>query len=136
MKLLSRTYTAAFLACLSLAAPSARAETPRNSVEDQRNLISGLCTTQLADLGASGCTCLAERALTELNDDQRAYLILSVVQPPAAEKMPIAQSKDELAAIFNFLGAAHTACSASNAVVKPGGAAAPDQPAAGQSTQQ
>lgn len=135
MKLLSRTLSSVLLASFSLAAATwANAETSRNSAEDQRNLISGLCTTQLADLGASGCTCLAGRALDELNDDQRAYLILSVVQPQAAEKMPIAQSKEELAAIFNFLGTAHTACSA--AAVKPGEAATPEQPAAGQSTQQ
>jgi hypothetical protein len=79
------------------------------SKADQKNLIAGLCTTQL-DLDAAGCTCVAERSLTELNDDQRAYLVLSVVQPQAAEKMPIAKSKEELAAIFNFLGAAHEAC--------------------------
>jgi hypothetical protein len=104
----------AFLALVGVAYAE---ETKGSGTEaDQKNLIAGLCTTQL-DLDAAGCSCVAERSLTELNDDQRAYLVLSVVQPEAAEKMPIAKSKDELAAIFNFLGAAHTAC-------KPGGAPA------------
>jgi hypothetical protein len=97
-------------ALLALASVSYAEETKGSGTkEDQRNLIAGLCTTQL-DLDAAGCTCVAERSLTELNDDQRAYLVLSVVQPEAAEKMPIAKSKDELAAIFNFLAAAHDGC--------------------------
>jgi hypothetical protein len=121
------------LACTA----SASAEgTARNSAEDQRNLISGLCTTQLTDLGAAGCTCLAERALSELDENQRAYLILSVVQPDAAEKMPLAKSKEELAAVFNFLGTAHDACAKPGASPADSGAATPQQPAPGQSTQQ
>jgi hypothetical protein len=93
---------------------------------DQKNLIAGICTTQLKDLDAAGCSCLADRSLTELDDPQRAYLILSVVQPPAAERLPIAGQKDELAKIFNFLGAAHTACATPGAAPKPeGGDAAP-----------
>jgi len=138
MPFYARTISAALFGCLMLGcAASAGAEgTAHNSVEDQRNLISGLCTTQLADLGATGCTCLAERALNELDENQRAYLILSVVQPDAAEKMPIAKSKEELAAIFNFLGAAHTACVKPGASPADSGAATPQQPAGGQTTQQ
>jgi hypothetical protein len=111
-------------ALLALAGLSYAEETKGSGTkEDQRNLIAGLCTTQL-DLDAAGCTCVAERSLTELNDDQRAYLVLSVVQPQAAEKMPIAKSKDELAAIFNFLGAAHDGCK-SGAAAPAGGGATP-----------
>jgi len=133
-----KTIPGVLVACALFAfASAAQAEDkPRNAAEDQRNLISGICTTQLTDLGASGCTCLAERALTELDENQRAYLILSVVQPDAAEKMPIAKSKDELAAIFNFLGTAHTACGKPGAAPAQNGAATPEQPAAGQPTQQ
>jgi hypothetical protein len=112
MAYLSRTISGALagFALLVLAGFSYAEETKGSGTKvDQRTVIAGLCTTQL-DLDAAGCTCVAERSLTELNDDQRAYLVLSVVQPQAAEKMPIAQSKEELAAIFNFLGAAHDGC--------------------------
>jgi hypothetical protein len=138
MPFYSKTISAALFGCLTLAcAASACAEgAAGNNADDQRNLISGLCTTQLTDLGASGCTCLAERALSELDENQRAYLIVSIVQPDAAEKMPIAKSKDELAAIFNFLGAAHNACVKPGASPVDSGAATPQQPAAGQTTQQ
>jgi hypothetical protein len=138
MPLYSRTICAALFGCFVFAccAVSAHAEgAARNGVEDQRNLISGLCTTQLADLGASGCTCLAERALSELDENQRAYLILSVVQPDAAEKMPLAKSKEELAAVFNFLGTAHDACATQGASPADSGAATP-QTGAGQATPQ
>jgi hypothetical protein len=107
-----RAFSSAVIGCAFLVLASiAQAEETKGSgtKEDQKNLIAGLCTTQL-DLDAAGCTCVAERSLTELNDDQRAYLVLSVVQPQAAEKMPIAKSQEELTAIFNFLGAAHESC--------------------------
>jgi hypothetical protein len=82
--------------------------------EDQRQLIAGLCGTQLA-IGPAACTCLAERAMTGLDENQRSYLILSVVQPPAAERLDIARSQEQLAAIFTFLETARVSCTASTA---------------------
>jgi hypothetical protein len=84
-------------------------ETSFGSPEDQRHLIAGLCGTQL-DIGPDGCSCLADRAMAELDDPQRTYLILSVVQPPAAERLPIAGSHDQLALIFGFLEKASADC--------------------------
>jgi len=111
--------------CCALVGAAGLAHAEENKVggttEDQKNLIAGLCTTQL-DLDAAGCTCVAEKALIELDENQRAYLILSVVQPQAAEKMPIASSKEELTTIFNFLGAAHDACAKESAPGNPGAA--------------
>ncbi len=95
-------------------AASAEDKPPLSSLADQKNLIAGLCTTQF-DLDAAGCACVAQHALDELDDNQRAYLVLSVLQPPAAEKMPIAQSKEELTTLFNFLAAAHDACAPAGA---------------------
>jgi hypothetical protein len=113
-------------AFLALAGTAGAEDMGLGSPADQKNLIAGICTTQLADLGASGCACLAERSLTELDDPQRAYLILSVVQPPAADRLPIANQKEDLAEIFNFLGAAHTACATPGAApATDGGAAQP-----------
>jgi hypothetical protein len=88
------------------------------SPEEQRNLIAGICTTQL-DIGAAGCACLAERSLVELDEAQRSYLILSVVQPPVAERLPIARSQDQLAMIFRFLESARDECR--SAAGMPGG---------------
>ena len=102
--------TSAACALLAFAVPASAQDSGLGTPADQKNLIAGVCATQLADLGATGCACLAERALNELDEPQRAYLILSVVQPPAAERLPIAKQQEELAEIFNFLGAAHTAC--------------------------
>jgi hypothetical protein len=101
--------------------------------EDQKNLIAGLCGTQLG-IGAAACGCLSEKAMTDLDESQRAYLILSVVQPPAAERLDIARSQEQLAAIFTFLQTASDSCTASTAPAAPdaGGAAPADQPAAPQ----
>jgi hypothetical protein len=48
--------------------------------------------------------------MLELDEPQRTYLILSVVQPPAAERLPIAGSHEQLAAIFGFLQKASSEC--------------------------
>ena len=124
-----RTTSKTLAALLMLAGQANAQEIGLGSPEDQRNLIAGICATQLKDLAAAGCTCLADRSLTELDDPQRAYLILSVVQPPAAERLPIAREKEQLAAIFTFLEAAHAAC-AKSATPPAEGGAQPEQPAA------
>ena len=124
----SRALRRTFAACalLALAVPAGAQDMGLGTPADQKNLIAGVCATQLADLGATGCACLAERALNELDEPQRAYLILSVVQPPAAERLPIASQKEELAKIFTFLGDSHTACATPGAPpAAPDGEAAP-----------
>jgi hypothetical protein len=75
-------------------------------------LIANICGTQLAALGAAGCVCLAEAAMTGLDDPQREYLILSVVQPPAADRTPTARSQADLKTIATFLDKAGKDCAA------------------------
>jgi hypothetical protein len=95
--------------------------------EDQKNIIAGICGTQIP-LSPQGCLCFAERAMTELNDPQRAYLILTVIQPPAAERSEIARSQEDLRTIALFIDAAQKGCAGGEAPGQPpaeGGAAAP-----------
>lgn len=96
--------------------------------DDQRDQIAGICTTQLA-IGEGGCACLAGRAMVELDDPQREYLIMSVVQPPVAERLAVARSQADMVAIFTFLDAARQECATVGGAPEAGaddaGAAAP-----------
>jgi hypothetical protein len=56
--------------------------------------------------------------------EQRQYLIMTVVQPPAAERLPIARSQPDLAAIANFIDTARTECADAPAA-EPGDGDAP-----------
>jgi len=95
---------------LSLAAgPVFAQQHPFGTEEDQQNLIAGICSMQL-DIGPAGCVCLAERAMVELDEGQRGYLILSAIQPPAADRLPIARDQTQLALIFQFLERASGEC--------------------------
>lgn len=108
----SRLWAAALAAglALSAAAPASAVETRFGNVEDQKNIITAICGTQVK-LDDKGCRCLAERAITDLDDPQRAFLILSVVQPTAAERTGIAHSKPDLTTIALFIESARKACS-------------------------
>jgi hypothetical protein len=97
------------LALLLVPAAAGAAESAYGPKEDQRNLIAGICQTQLA-IGQGACSCLADRAINELDDAQLNYLILSVVQPPAAANTEIGKSQAELGTIFTFLEAARRDC--------------------------
>jgi hypothetical protein len=123
-----RAAAPALLLTAFLAGPASAQDPSFGSPEEQRNLIAGICTTQLP-IGDAGCACLADRALVELDDAQRSYLIFSVVQPPVAERSPIARSQDQLAAIFRFLESASEACRSADAAPEtPGqGADAPGE---------
>ena len=75
------------------------------SPEDQKNLVAGICATQLAISATAACTCLAERAVDRA---RRAAARLShPLRGAAAGRRAAARSrsrKEELAAIFTFLG--------------------------------
>ena len=98
------------------AAPASAAETQFGSPDQQRTVIAGICQTQLT-IGEAGCLCLAERSLGELSDPQREYLIMTVLQPPVAERMALARSQADLKVIAAFIESARTACAAP---VEPG----------------
>ncbi|MGH6923282.1 MAG: hypothetical protein ACRED5_06035 [Propylenella sp.] len=101
---------------------AAWAQTGMGTPEDQKNIIAGICGTQIP-LNPEGCVCFAKRAMTELSDPQRAYLILTVIQPPAAERLEIARSQQDLRTIALFIDAAQKGCAAV-------GGQAPGQPPA------
>ena len=103
--------TTAFLLPLAAGPVLAQEQHPFGTEEDQQNLIAGICSTQL-DIGPAGCVCLAGRAMVELDEGQRGYLILSAIQPPAAERLPIARDQAQLALIFQFLERASGECRA------------------------
>ena len=102
-----KTWVAAMLA--SVAATNAVAETQFGSPDQQRMVIAGICQTQLT-IGEAGCWCLAERSIGELSDPQREYLIMTVIQPPVAERMAMARSQADLKVIAAFIESARTAC--------------------------
>jgi hypothetical protein len=77
--------------------------------EQQQGMIAGICLGQIP-IGEEGCACLAERAMTALSDAQRDYLLLTVVDPVNAQKLPMAGSQDDLAAIFTFLETTSAEC--------------------------
>jgi hypothetical protein len=90
--------------------------------EQEQGMIAGICLSQLT-IGEKPCACLAERAMSELDDEQRQYLIMTVVQPPAAERLPIARSQPDLAAIATFIETARTECAETPAGEPSGGEA-------------
>ena len=85
---------------------------PFGTKAQEEVLIANICGTQIKDLGQAGCACLAKEAMTALDDPQREYLILSVVQPPAADRTATARSQADLKTIALFLTSAQTECAA------------------------
>jgi hypothetical protein len=121
MRNLIQASAAALAAAAFLAPPAGAAGTDFGTKADEQNIIAGICGTQIS-LDAAGCTCFAEHAMTELDDPQRAYLILTVVQPPAAERLDVARSQEDLKTIFRFIESAQKTCTTSG--VAPGDAGA------------
>ena len=85
---------------------------PFGTPAQEEVLIANICGTQIKGLGQAGCACLAKEAMTALDDPQREYLILSVVQPPAADRTPTARSQADLQRIALFLQDAGKDCAA------------------------
>jgi len=86
---------------------------------NQRNMIATICGSQIP-LDAPGCACFADHAMTELDEPQRAYLILTVVQPPAAERHQLARSPEDLRALALFIDRTQKACAAGASSPAPG----------------
>ena len=94
---------------VSVVSPAAAQNSFGTGAEQQR-LIANICGTQLALLGPTGCACLAARAMSELNEPQREYLILAVVQPQAAGRTDLARSQPDLKVIADFINTAQQGC--------------------------
>ena len=104
-----KTWAFATIASAAALSGAAAAETSFGSPDQQRAMIAGICQTQLT-IGEAGCRCLAERSIGELSNPQREYLIMTVIQPPAAQRMPMARSQADLQTIAAFIDSARTAC--------------------------
>ena len=106
-----RRRAAAVIVSTAVLTVTAAAESQFGSPDQQRTIIAGICQTQLT-IGEAGCFCLAERSIGELSDPQREYLIMTVLQPPVAERMGTARSEADLKVIAAFIESARTACAA------------------------
>ena len=83
---------------------------PFGTPAEEKALIANVCGTQLPTLGAAGCACLSDRAMTDLDQPERNYLILTVVQPQAADRTATARSPAELKKIAGFIETAGKDC--------------------------
>jgi len=104
-----KRWAAAIVVSAAALTATAAAETQFGSPDEQRAIIAGICQTQLT-IGEAGCLCLAQRSIGELSDPQREYLIMTVLQPPVAERMAMARSQADLQVIGAFIESARTAC--------------------------
>jgi hypothetical protein len=95
---------------LLASAGMAAAQDSASRTTEEKQIIAAICGREMPKLGAAGCTCLAERAAEELDDRHRAYLILTVTHPRAAEQDPMAQAQPDLRLLAEFLDRAATAC--------------------------
>ena len=91
-------------------------ESANRTIDQEKQIIAAICGTEMPKLGAAGCACLAERAAQELDDRHRAYLILTVTHPRAAEQDPMSQAQPDLRILAEFLDKAATACAPPAAV--------------------
>ena len=102
---------AAIAVVLFASGGSAGAQDSANpTIDQEKQIVAAICATQMPKLGAAGCACLAERAAEELDDRHRDYLILTVTNPRAAERDPMAQAQPDLRILAEFLDRAVTAC--------------------------
>jgi hypothetical protein len=94
-------------AILAVSAPP-----PAQAVEEsmQRIRLAEACGKEMT-LSAAGCQCLTDRAIAELNDVQRDYLLATSVAPSAAERMRDQVSQADIQILGKFLAAAAQECS-------------------------
>ncbi|MDQ3559474.1 MAG: hypothetical protein M3453_09880 [Pseudomonadota bacterium] len=77
----------------------------------QRTRLAEACGIELK-LSEAGCRCLADRAVADLNNLQRDYLLATAVAPRAAERMRASISQQDIHVLATFLAAAEQECSA------------------------
>jgi len=77
----------------------------------QTTRIAEACVVEMR-LSAAGCRCLSDRALTDLSDLQREYLLATAISPSAAERMRAQVSQDDIQILAKFLASAGQECSA------------------------
>jgi hypothetical protein len=63
-------------------------------------------------LSEAGCRCVADRAMGNLTDLQRDYLLATVIAPGAAHRMRAKISHDDMQTLARFLASAEQECAA------------------------
>lgn len=82
---------------------------PSRASTDQAE-IEAACKAQLT-LKPGGCACIAERAETELDDQQRRWLILRVTgDEPAAQEAQMDMTQRQLIGVATFMANAPVEC--------------------------
>ena len=77
----------------------------------QRARLAQACGNELS-ISEAGCVCLAGRAMDELSELQRDYLLATAIAPSAAERMRKDVSQDDIRVLATFLATAERECEA------------------------
>ena len=78
--------------------------------DSDRARIEAACETQL-QLGPSGCGCIADRAETDLDEQQRQWLVFSVTDhTTAAQQLQMRMTQEQLFEIGNFMATVPADC--------------------------
>lgn len=77
----------------------------------QKARLAEACGIELS-LSVAGCRCLTDRAMVDLNDLQRDYLLATAIAPSAADRMRDRVSQDDVRVLAKFLVTAEQECSA------------------------
>ena len=107
---MSRTNIVFLVAAILLAASGPAPAQPTDDAI-QRTRLAEACGIQLK-LSVAGCRCLADRAVADLSDLQRDYLLATAVAPRAAERIRASISQQDIQVLARFLAAAAQECSA------------------------
>ena len=95
-------------AALLAASHSAAAQSLEQSM--QKAHLAQACGMELK-LSDAGCRCLTDRAMADLNDFQREYLIATAIAPSAAGRMRNKVSQEDIQILAKFLATAEKDCS-------------------------
>ena len=100
-------FAAAVSALLAVGGSSA-AQTIEQAREKAR--LTEACGVELK-LSDAGCSCLGDRAMSDLTDIQREYLLATAIAPSAAGRMRDKVSPDDIQVLAKFLATAEQECS-------------------------
>jgi hypothetical protein len=77
----------------------------------QKTRLAQACAIEM-NLSEAGCRCLSDRAMTDLNELQRDYLLASAIAPRAADRIGRSISQVDIQVLARFLVTAGQECSA------------------------
>lgn len=107
---MTRTKSGALVAAVLLAAIGpAVAQGSGDAMQNTR--LAEACGIEMS-LSEAGCRCLADRAMSNLTDLQRDYLLATVIAPGTAQRMRDKISQDDMQTLAKFLASAEQECAA------------------------